>query len=131
MRGGKELKGRWETPGGRTFCLAKRKQLFDRCFIGCLKKLWSQVWGSRRWEGKEGAGEGKRGRLVLQESHSKLEGARMQMEVRGLWQNPAGSLLSSLSPFWGQGCLPQPVLTLAGTSLGVVFTETGRVSQEC
>lgn len=30
------------------------------------------------------AGEGKRGRLVLQESHSKLEAVRMQIEVRGL-----------------------------------------------
>lgn len=63
------------------------------------------------------AGEGKRGRLVLQESHSKLEAVRMQIEVRGLWQSPAcPSLLSSL-PSGARGF--STILTLVGTSLGV------------
>lgn len=56
------------------------------------------------------AGEGKRGRLVLQESRSKLVVVRMQIEVRGLWQSPTPSLLSSLSSFWGQRLLNNPDL---------------------
>lgn len=43
------------------------------------------------------AGEGKRGRLVLQESHSKLEAVRMQIEVRGLGK--ALPALASSPPF--------------------------------
>lgn len=53
---------------------------------------------------RESGGGQKRGRLVLQESHSKLEAVRMQIEVRGLWQSSAHSLLS-LSSFWGQRLL--------------------------
>lgn len=54
-RGGREPTGRWETAGGRTFCLAKRKQLFDRCFVGCGEKLWSK-------SGEAGGGRGRRER---------------------------------------------------------------------
>lgn len=83
------------------------------------EKSFGTSLGKPEVGGEEGSGGGReRGRLVLQESHSKLKTARMQMEVRGLWQSPAGILLSSLSPSWGRGSSASPDLGghLAGCS---------------
>lgn len=61
----------------------------ESCFLTgaslAAEKSFGASLGKPEVGGEGGsAGEGKRGRLVLQESHSKLEAVRMQIEVRGL-----------------------------------------------
>lgn len=66
----------WESAGEQARALARAGQPECAFLTGAL--VAEPVQGGR------GSGEGEGGRLVLQESHSKLEAVRMEMEVRGL-----------------------------------------------